>query len=200
MTRRTKVGNYYIWSHDFGIYGTGEIFLSTWQLDDLTEWDLFEGKRITNWNGQNAAYYEKQGVPYDLLSATMPIFVISERLKAALQSINVAGVQYLPIRILKEGGGGVKLNDYFVLNVDHQTSCLDLRKSEFVLWGDEGEGRRPDELRDLRKPVLVGSKIGKEKIFRLAEWNVTVVVEEQIMRTIADRHFSGSKFTPIEIS
>jgi hypothetical protein len=191
------MSRYYLWYEDRGEYGKPVILLTRWRLKKLTEWDLFEGKPIKDWDDRNTAYYEKEGVAYDLLCTTMPVHVISGRLKETLDSLNLKGVQYLPLRVAKEGGGP-RLENYYVLNVDHQRSCLDLKKSDYVLWGNERSDRRPNELRDLRKAVMIRSRIGEDKIFRLAEWQVHLVVEEQIKEAITKMKLTGSKFAQLE--
>ena len=191
------MSKYYKWYEDRSDSGKPTILLTRLQLKGLDEWDFIEGKPIKKWDPKNTGYYEYDGVADDLLCTTMLVHVISERLKRLLESLDLKGVQYLPLRIEKEDGGS-RLDDYYVLNVNRKIACLDMHKSDYVLWGDERPDRRPDELRDLRHAVLSLSKIGGARIFRLAEWELHLVVEEGIKEAITREKLTGSCFASLE--
>ena len=184
---------YFQWFEDLTDYGEAVVQLRKLCVQDLDEWDLIECKHIADWNPSNTAFYEEDGVAYDLMCTTFQVHVISKRLKELLESLHLQGVQYLPIRIKKINSRS-ELGKYFVLNVEHKMSCLDMDQSDYTLWGTEREDRCPGDLRDLKKAVLIRSNIGGSRIFRLSGWEIYLVIEKEVKEAIVAAGMTGCRF------
>ena len=98
------MNEYYRWSEDLADYGTSVIQLSRLKLAGLNEWDLIDGKKIDEWSNRNEGFFDEGGIAYDLLNTTMQVHVISKKLKDAMKSLGLSGVQYLPLPIHSEEG------------------------------------------------------------------------------------------------
>ena len=171
------MSDYFQWTEDLSERGEPVIQLLRLELENLAEWDLALGKTIDNWSDENVVYCDEIGAASDLFCTTMQVHVVSKRLCELLQSMDLRGVQYLPLKIFHEAEA-LHLDAYYVPNVDHVVDCLDLRRSKYNMRGDERRDRRPDNLRDLRRAALSREKIGGELIFRLARWKAYLIVEE----------------------
>ena len=65
------MNKYYRWFENLSDYKEPVVQLTRFELNEIDEWDLREGKKIDHWNLNNTAYYEDDGIAYDLLSTTI---------------------------------------------------------------------------------------------------------------------------------
>jgi hypothetical protein len=157
---------------------------------------------LTNWDATafvQASDPAHDGDPDDVLQTCLGMPIYSARLRKKLSEAGVAGVQYLPIRVLRPTGEGVR-GDFAIANILTAAPVLDLERSEV--------SRRPDDyflehrrgsISGVRRPVLRRSVLEGHDILRPSEWRVAYYVSERF-RNVFWHGFTGCSFREVELS
>lgn len=135
----------------------------------------------------------QHGHPLDFTFADFDMPVLSMRCVKILARIVHHNMQMIPARV--EGYPG----DYAVVNFTGVVSCIDEQASVFTRW-QENDGR-PDKIGQFRQMTqlqLDQSKIPPtDKIFRVAGWDVALVVSEEIKNRLKDESVTGLGFVEV---
>jgi len=198
---------FYRWSQDGGA-DDPELpvggYLSL-QLGNLPWWELSAGRHIQNWDPETTAFYDEAGECPDFPFTSDSLPVYSPRLRALMEDLRVDGIQYLPLRIRGQISGK-EIPGYCLVNYLHLIDCLDRERSSYQVWTKENllfwEERAwmLGTFRDVRRAVLVESRIRDFQVFRLWGWSVMVVVREDMKSAIEEAAITGCWFTEIETS
>jgi Immunity protein family (Imm11) len=198
---------FYNWSRDGGADDPGLPvggYLSI-HLGNLQPWELRAGRYIQNWDPETTAIYDEAGECPDFPFASDLLPVYSPRLRAVMEDLRVDGIQYLPLRIRGQISGR-EIPGYCLVNYLHLIDGLDRERSSYQFWTKENLlfwEKRPSMLgtfRDVKKPVLVASRIRDFQVFRLWGWSVMVVVREDVKNAIEAAAITGCWFTEIGTS
>ena len=177
-------------------------YLST-GLSDRVEWDLRAGRYIEDLDPNTTAFYDDKVEHTDFPFTDNDLPVYSPRLKALMEKLKVEGIQFLPLRI-RHRPSGAEAQGYHIANYLHAIDCLDREHSIYEIWTKDNLlfwEKRPSmlgTLRDLRKAVLDSTKIGNDRLFRLEEWEMMVLVREDVKEAIEEARITGCRFTEIE--
>jgi hypothetical protein len=84
-------------------------------------------------------------------------------------------------------------SDYYTINFVGAFNCADWERSEYTV-----NEYSPDRFKDLRRIVLSVAKLPTDALFRLGEYRVKLVINEEGKRVIEEGGFSGIEFRPVE--
>ena len=116
-----------------------------------------------------------------------------------MENRGVAGVQYLPIRVLRLDG--TEHPGYSIANILNFASLLDLDRSDFSVFPEDyfSPGDR-GAISSLRKAVLKKSTLQSFHILRLQEFPEAVFVSQRFRSVFLFNHFTGYSFKEVEVS
>jgi hypothetical protein len=132
------------------------------------------------------------GEPLDWTFADFDMPVVSKRTADLLRSI--CGDDFQSFDATIEGYNG----DFEVLNILKVIGCLDEQKSDILFWKEE-DGR-PDKVGQYRQVAnmrIDSSQIGGANMFRIAGWEIALIVSEHIRRAFIDHKISGVRFVEV---
>jgi hypothetical protein len=140
----------------------------------------------------------QSGVRYDLLANNLSWLIVQERVKIAIENIcKLNEVQFLPF-------GGHKhlerlgLGGYFLLNATTKVQCLDYKKS-ILSYGYNDANEK--YISSSQKISISNERIcGNLSLFRIAELDVYLIVDEKIVNILTQLRVTGCSFKLIETS
>lgn len=119
--------------------------------------------------------------------------VVSERLKALLESEHAPAVEYLPVTIFNHKGRKEK-PPYFVVNCIAHQDCIDLGKT--VATRNKID---PDILSDVQNLTIDPKRVAPELLlFRMKEYPFIDVYRERLAEKIKAAKLTGVKFVKPE--
>ncbi len=125
----------------------------------------------------------------------IPIY--SQRLKTALEKLEVEGIQYLPIKV--QGFDGTIYDNFHIANITNIINAFDYEKSVYDIFPDDFTNPNVrGKLAGARKYVLKSSEINNCDIFRLAEFKRRFFVTDKIKKVFSKEKFSGYSFIKVE--
>ncbi|MGH7139577.1 MAG: imm11 family protein [Pirellulales bacterium] len=176
--------------------------------EELFGHDYSEFKRghlVDAWNPNsliraiNATY---DGRADDVLGTVGHFPVFSERLRVALadETIGLADIQYLPIRVFRTTGE--ELPGFAVANVISRVAALDPERS-FMLDLDYNKidplTGKP-HVTGVGRAALKSEPLNGRDIIRLAEFFPLLFVSERFVNVFKTSRFTGAKFNPVTVS
>ncbi|MFH1468414.1 MAG: DUF1629 domain-containing protein [Pseudomonadota bacterium] len=182
--------NFYRLLDDMHYRGRWQLSEPISECDDVDPSDFTSGQAF-NRSGTITVDCET-GIPLDFTLSDFDVPVVSERLGRAISQIAGDDVQMV--------GVTVECSDdrYLILNALRLVECLDEANSVFTKW-QEGDGR-PDKVGGYRmvpKLVIDPAKVGGSKVFRIAGWDVALIVSEEIKREAEELGCVGLVFDPV---
>jgi hypothetical protein len=197
---------YYDWTQesDGDFVGSSRQWYLRIELVGHHEWDLRAGRYIEGWDPHTTAYYEDEPALTDYPFTNNALPVYSPRLKAVMEGLGLGEIQYLPLRVRDEHGGG-ELLGYHIANYLRVIDCLDRERSAYQVWTRDNLlfwEQTPWKLgtfRDVTKAVVDSRVIGDVPLFRLWGWTMIVVVREDVKREIERAQITGCRFSAIEV-
>ncbi len=133
----------------------------------------------------------EQGERLDFTSGFTDMLIVSPKFCRALEAVPHHSIQLLRCYIDGEEG-------YRILNPLDSVRCLDERRSVFTRW--EPEAGRPEKVGDYRmvlKLALDSTRLGNRKIFRVAGWDVAVIVDSDLRDALVGSGATGLSFRSI---
>ncbi|MCY1074005.1 imm11 family protein [Archangium lansingense] len=125
----------------------------------------------------------------DLVSNTLRVRIVSNRLKDLLETESRARAEYVPLRILNHKRR-VAAKDCFIANVLEAQDCVDMEhtKSEpSELW--------PDQIGALYKLYLDPARIDPHlKLFRLAKRPNTLIIRDDLRALLDGAGITGTRY------
>jgi hypothetical protein len=197
---------FYEWSHFTGYddNDSGFVWSLTIEFGNISDADIKSGNKIDNWDNNTTAYYEDDSeyTDYPFPSGLVPVY--SLRLKNLMEAMNIPGIQYLPLRVMRQDRAK-ELFGYHIANYLNVIDCLDREKSVYEVLTKDNLfmwEKRPHMLGsfgDVRKAVLNFEKIGDVPIFRLWGWKMMVIVREDLKIAIEKAGITGCEFSKLEV-
>lgn len=164
--------------------------------------DLDVCKPVEAWPGTawvRASCTARDGDPDDALQTCFAATIYSARLRDALTETRVAGVQYLPIRVLRLGGG--EIPGFSVANVLNCVDGLDVQASEVERFPDDYFlPARRGQIRSIGKAVLIRAVVDRYDILRLSGYRSQLYVSERFVRLFETNGFTGYSFREVPTS
>lgn len=161
----------------------------------IKQYDLNEGKYFENWDSTFTFYYDlREGTePKDLLPNNLGWLLISQKFKNVLNTIEIIGVQYLPVNII-EKNTGEKLEGFSVLNIISLIDALDLTHSTYT----EIEARGQKYL-SIIKYALDSEKLNDFHIFRLENSKFACFISQIVKEQLETNKTTGCDFLEVKV-
>ena len=167
------------------------------QLKGATEDDLCRGTDLSTWDPTSWLRAEESSEgeePDDVLQVCFDIPVFSARLRDALDSSAITGIQYLPIKVFD--ARGIELEGFAIANLLNVLDVLDLKRSDYEVFGPD----RPDrmgKIRDLRKAVIRMDAVEGCDIVRPREFPFIILASRKFRNVFTEGKFTGFKFKKV---
>ena len=137
------------------------------------------------------------GSKRDFNIADFDIPVVSSRFAQAVESLAPNEIQRIPVTIENESGWEI----FNVLNcvdcIDHEKSAIDYYPTdprEPILQQETDKAGKPRGIRSLK---IDASKTLGMHIFRIKDWEVVIVVSQQLKNKLETDRFDGIKFVEL---
>lgn len=169
------------------------IFCDEDDIGSMESYDIVQGKALEKWNEAVTFYYSEQGRVSDYLNNVLDWPIVSSRIKAVFEKLQVQGGQWLPVKIKKKNSHE-ELNGYFVLNVCNFIDALDMEKSNYFK-----EDPLPEEL-TVGYPVLQEEKLQGVDIFRVKRCKYGIYISQRLKKALQKEKLTGMDFDEVEIS
>lgn len=170
-------------------------FQDRWYLGDLNidiqaVWKLREGGPLdlTKYRDLHVEI-DQPGIPLDFTETdgdNVPI--VSEEFAECLYDY-MGEIELLPVSIPNAK------RPYYVMVIKTQLDCVDEAKSDFLKF-EEGNEIRPDlagQYQVINVLTIDPSKVDKN-IFRLAKYNIVILVSEPVKNALESKQLTGLKF------
>lgn len=171
----------------------------TFDLDDLEEPEGIKGFELhksaplmSRW-GAGATGTLRDGNPKkpaiaDCVLNTNRLLIISARLRAALETLGVTDVEYLPITLTLQGKPiGLP---YFILHCINWEPCLDLKASKVT------RSKWSDDIDELER--LVFSRDPDKKLFQIEKYSEIFLLRMDVAEALSTKQaFSGVRYVPL---
>jgi len=157
----------------------------------VSEYFIYQPEPIEEWPEEIAFYAEGEPLEDYLFPTMVDWVLISERVKQVLEKLEVKGVQFLPIRVVRKETGE-EVPGYWVLHVWKQISALD---EEHTVYFEPRDEKYPQL--DIIKVALRKEAIGKAEIFRLKERKVSIYVSRRVKERLEEIGATGFKWIPV---
>jgi hypothetical protein len=170
----------------FRVLSDNDSFSDRWFLDEPVSAD---GKRIDAREFRYGVYYQgpiptnvpiqKAGRDVLFTFAAFDMPVIGEKVARAVRKIAFEEAQYFPVQI-------DSLNLPFeIMNVVVREICVDESRSEIVWWkANDGRPEKTGKYRMISQLTIDPRRTNDRHIFRVKDWEVALIVSEQIEEAI----------------
>ncbi|MHC9543445.1 MAG: suppressor of fused domain protein [Vulcanimicrobiota bacterium] len=189
---------YYEWIFRHFVKKKNVLSVGYLKMAGLYPWDLLHGRKIEKWNIRNHALCLKDGIREDFVLSTVLVPIHSARLKTFIEEIAPGEVQYLPLKIYKDGRE--EIEGYYIGNVLRIVDCVD---REQMHQDSESKARLPGrsgKLNEKDSIVLNPALVGDAKIFRLKDWEYVLIVRDDVVKEIKKAGFSASRFSRMKMT
>lgn len=170
-------------------------------LKGIRHWDLVTGCPIAQWDETAwlaSTSADLDGDPDDVLqNYLVRLQVYSARLRAALETAGIGGIQYLPVQIRFSDGSPV--SGFAIANVLSVVSALDLERSDYSFYPPD-RPERQGQIKALRIPVLRTEALAGYDIIHLKEYPLYLCVSERFRSTFETGEFTGYAFNELEFA
>lgn len=130
----------------------------------------------------------------DLLLTSFDLLVFSPKLIQLFDRIGVQNISYYPVTVINHETGADDTN-YNVAHIIEKISCLDIENSECRYSADGKDLMSVEEFSILEHKIKPRDKTGgKPLIFRLAEFEFIILVDELIKNECEKEGITGVKF------
>lgn len=128
----------------------------------------------------------------DCVENTLGYTIVSERVRAVLESHASTPIEFLPLHI-RNHKGRREPQTFFIVNVLGQVSCADRARSQYI-----ESAMRPGQFCDLTKLFLDPERVdAKRNIFRLAELPRVILVRSDLADLLRHSGVTGLELLPL---
>lgn len=132
------------------------------------------------------------GMPLDYSIGGLNVPIVHARVAEVFTRLAPRAVQLVPVEI--EG----QSDPYFILVVTRLVRCIDETASEIERWTPEnGVPEMVGEYMSVRDLHIDRSRVGDEHLFRLQDWEVVILVSEELKDALERIQATGVKFTEV---
>jgi hypothetical protein len=156
-----------------------------------TDWKFDEGKSLIKEFPRAAAVQFSDNYPdarklYDFQTNTLQAFIISERARKLLESLEVNNAEYLPVDI-KDHKGQVVGKNYAILNLLGGEDAIDMEKSDYKM-----DSLEKDQIGRIKNLVInpKGIRPGA-KMFRCTKERRLVLIREDVLDAFKKAGLTG---------
>ncbi|WP_240359746.1 imm11 family protein [Pyxidicoccus trucidator] len=132
------------------------------------------------------------GTPLDYSLGGLNVPIVHARVAEVFARLAPHAVQLLPVEI--EGQPA----PYFILVVTRTIRCIDEAASRIERWKPEdGVPELVGQYASVRGMHIDRARVGDEQLFRLQDWEVDIIVSEELKDALERSHATGLKFTEV---
>ena len=132
-----------------------------------------------------------EGTSTDILNNDVDYLLFSNRLKKALEGINVVGVKFYEVTVKPEVQ---EVSPYWYADIMCIKGALDMNQSDCSFYGD------PPEISSLVSETIKQDIVKDTDIFRLKEFPPSVYVSDRFRQFFQSMGFLGAEFRLIKTS
>lgn len=174
--------------------------ISRWHLESpqcrdqqqIEPWVFISGQKYTGPLNLYASL-RRNGIPVDFNFCDFDIIVIARDLKDSLQKLTEDNIQFIPITI-----ESMEESDYEIANIVDVVDCIDETRSEFTKWTKlDGRPDKVGQYRMITKLIITPNKVEGHKFFRVKNWEIAIIVNEDIKKALESRNATGIIFDPV---
>lgn len=166
----------------------GELMLP----DEFDFWDYLRSGKIICPPEDVKISINNPGKALDITMAAFEILIVNEKAK---EIFNPDEVQFIPVSIQCDFSG----ERYYIMVTLFEEECVDQLKSSFERYATEDE-IRPDlagQYSGFSKLVINRSKHYAHNIFRVKDFDVAIIVSEEVKRYYEKLKLEGVKFLDV---
>jgi hypothetical protein len=158
-----------------------------------TEWRFQEGESLLNEFPKGAAVQFSDNFPdarklYDFQTNSLSSFIVSDRTRKLLESLEISQAEYLPVDI-KDHKGQIVGKDYAILNLLGGEDAIDLEKGVYKMNSlDKDQIGRIKKLAIHEKGIREGAKM-----FRCTKQRRLVLIREDVHEAFKKAGLTGFK-------
>jgi hypothetical protein len=133
-----------------------------------------------------------RGRPLDYSLGGLNVPILHPRVAQVFTELAPSDVQLLPVEIARQS------EPYSILVVTRRIQCIDEQASGIERWTTEDD--RPEmvgQYRFVSTLRLDSSRIGDARVFRPEDWEVVIVISEEIKEALERIRATGVKFTEV---
>jgi len=160
-------------------------------LKGVSEYFVYQPKPVADWPEGITFYSVGEHIEDYLFPIMVDWILVSERVRLALEGMGVQGVQFLPVRVVRQERD-IEIPDYYVLHVWNQISALDEKHTVYL----EPRHEKHPEL-SIVKVALRREAVGGLDIFRIKEDPVSVYVSKRVKERLEEIGATGFKWIPV---
>ncbi len=135
---------------------------------------------------------KEDGVLLDFTLAAFDVPVVTEHIASLLRDLCPHDIQFIPIKIEGEDG------KYAILNVLRTIECLKEPESVFSKWSEaDGRSDKLGQYRMVAKLVIDQQRAVGADIFRIAGWDVPIIVSRRIKVMLEQQSCIGAIFKSV---
>ena len=164
----------------------------------IQQYELSRGEIFDRWDERVQFYYIKEegDVWTDYLSNDMGWFLVSEKLKRILESVNT-DIQFFKT-IIKEKNNKTDVREYYIANIIKVVDALCLEKSDYFESKVKIEGYGVRYY--VRKYGIYASKTEGADVFKLEKnQEIPIFVSERFKKILEEENITGASLTEIEV-
>ena len=157
----------------------------------MEPYDFLVGRRLAI-RGPATISIRREGVPLDFTFADFDLPVANQRVALILRRLCHSDYQEIDSNV--EG----RTERYSVINVLNSVSCVDESRTRFVKWGpNDGRPEKVGKYRQIVNLHIDPNAVEGHKMFRVAGWQIALVIDEEIKSAMTDANVTGVIFTPV---
>lgn len=159
----------------------------------IEPWAFITGQKYSGTDNLHVSL-RREGSPVDFNFCDFDVIVTTQELNRSLKKeVGNNNIQCIPVEVESN-----KKIAYEILNVLDVIECIDENRSEFLKWSKED--RRPDkegQYRMVTKLRIDPKKAIGHKLFRIKNWEIAVIVDEDIKKLLEAKKISGIVFQSV---
>ncbi|MFP2912649.1 imm11 family protein [Pyxidicoccus sp. 3LFB2] len=136
--------------------------------------------------------YDIPGRPLDYSHGGLDVPIVHTRVAEVLTRLAPQDVQLLPVQVEEQ------TDPYFILVVSRLVRCIDEKASRIQRWlPEDGVPEKVGQYSSVRDLHIDRSRVGDAQIFRLQDWEVVIIVTEELKEALERSQATGMTFTEV---
>jgi hypothetical protein len=162
---------------------------------DFDRYDVEKGIVFDTWNADIEVIYDnsKGAIITDYLANDLVWFIVTDKLKNIIESMNNSNIQYLPVKV-RGKHGAEELNTYLI-NICNIVDALDLDNSKYSVH----EIDEKEKMISIQKYVIKGDGVEGYDIFRLKDDYVSIFISERLRKAMMKNGVTGCDYLEVKV-